>query len=238
MKKLIIFFLAVICVLHTNVIFSQQVQKEIIIERGRGLALNNNPVLVPGDPLYYETAGYAKIMCSAVFITGLSPVFAAEHVGYFTSPYADRAKVSFPIIDYEHKKVSITLPNGIVRTAMYTGDQGCVCLPEGITSLNFNPVKLKPNLPDAATTNWPMGDVLINKVDLTKIDQSKVHRAVDSAFSPSDAYTAAFVVTYKGQIIGEKYGEGINMHTSLDSWSMGKSFVSYTHLTLPTKRIV
>ena len=171
MKKLIIFFLAVICVLHTNVIFSQQVQKEIIIERGRGLALNNNPVLVPGDPLYYETAGYAKIMCSAVFITGLSPVFAAEHVGYFTSPYADRAKVSFPIIDYEHKKVSITLPNGIVRTAMYTGDQGCVCLPEGITSLNFNPVKLKPNLPDAATTNWPMGDVLINKVDLTKIDQ-------------------------------------------------------------------
>ena len=223
MKKLIIFFLAGICFLHTNVIFSQRVQKEMIIERGRRLALNNNPVLVPGDPLYYETAGYAKIMCSAVFITGLSPVFAAEHVGYFTSPYADRAKVSFPVIDYEHKKVSITLPNGIVRTAMYTGDQGCVCLPEGITSLNFNPVKLKPNLPDAATTNWPMGDVLINKVDLTKIDQSKVNRAVDSAFSPSDAYTAAFVVTYKGQIIGEKYGEGINMHTSLESWSMGKS---------------
>ena len=35
--------------------------------------------------------------------------------------------------------------------------------------------------------------------------------------------TAAFVVTWKGRLIGERYGEGITRTTPLESWSMGKS---------------
>jgi hypothetical protein len=89
----------------------------------------------PGDPLSHNTAGYAKIMCSAVFITGLTPEFAAENVGYFTAPYSERAKVGKPYIDYDAKSVSIKLPDGVTRTAIYTGDQGCVCLPEGANNL-------------------------------------------------------------------------------------------------------
>ena len=38
--------------------------------------------------------------------------------------------------------------------------------------------------------------------------------------------TAAFVVTWKGQIIGERYRDGITMHTPLESWSMGKSLTA------------
>ena len=38
-------------------------------------------------------------MCSAVFVTGLDPAFAAENVGYFTAPYAERAKLGTPRID-------------------------------------------------------------------------------------------------------------------------------------------
>ena len=34
----------------------------------------------PGDPMEHEMAGFAKILCSAVFITGLEPAFAAEIV--------------------------------------------------------------------------------------------------------------------------------------------------------------
>ena len=55
-------------------------------------------------------------MCSAVFITGLDPDFAAENVGYFTSPYAERAKVGKPVIDRANKAVHITLPSGVTRT--------------------------------------------------------------------------------------------------------------------------
>ena len=45
---------------------------------------------------------------------------------------------------------------------------------------------------------------------------------MDAAFDPA-AMTAAFVVTYKGRIIAERYGEHITPTTPLESWSMGKS---------------
>ena len=37
------------------------------------------------DRLEHATSGYAKAMCSAVFITHLDPDVAAESVGYFLS---------------------------------------------------------------------------------------------------------------------------------------------------------
>jgi len=52
---------------------------------------------------------------------------------------------------------------------------------------------------------------------------AKVKQAVDVAFEPAAAMTAAFVVTWKGRLIAERYGEGITAHTPLESWSMGKS---------------
>jgi len=54
------------------------------------------------------------------------------------------------------------------------------------------------------------------------VDIAKVREAVDAAFEPA-GMTAAFVVTYKGQIIAERYGEQITPATPLESWSMGKS---------------
>ncbi len=145
-------------------------------------------------------------MCSAVFITGLKPDFAADNLGYLVSPYAERAKVGKPVIDYENKSVSISLPNGIIRTAIYNGDQGCVTFPEGKSSLNFKPINVVRNLPNAATTLWPMGDVLPNNPIPSEIDKAKVEQSIKAAFEPAQAQTAAFVVTYKDQIIAERYG--------------------------------
>ena len=194
-----------------------------LIARAKELELGTVYKAPPGDALSHHTAGYAKIMCSAVFITGLNPEFAAENVGYFTSPYDERAKVGKPVVDYEKKSVSITLPNGVIRTAVYTGDQGCVCLTEGVDSLFYKPIKVVRNLPDANTTAWPMGDLLGNEPAPSEIDMEKVKQAVNAAFEPAEALTAAFVVTYKGKIIGEHYAEGITKDTPLESWSMGKS---------------
>src|SRR5262245_17569255 len=92
-----------------------------------------------------------------VFMTGLSPEFAAENVGYFTSPYRERTKVGKPVIDRVNQAVHITLPNGVVRTAKYLGSQGCVTLPVGKTSVNFTPIQVRSALPEASTQPWPMG---------------------------------------------------------------------------------
>lgn len=196
--------------------------RDALIARAKSLELNTPYVPPPGDPLEHHTSGFAKTMCSAVFITGLDPDFAAENVGYFTSPYAERAKVGKPVIDRANRTVQITLPNGVTRTAKYLGDQGCVTLPVGKNSVNFKPVKIKNRLPDPATQSWPMGDVLPKDPLPPELDVAKVKQAVDAAFEPAAAMTAAFVVTWKGRLIAERYGEGITAHTPLEGWSMGK----------------
>jgi len=58
------------------------------------------------------------------------------------------------------------------------------------------------------------------------LDTTGVRRAVDAAFEPAAAMTAAFIVTWKGRIIGERYGVGITPRTPLESWSMGKSLTA------------
>src|SRR5215831_13543271 len=194
-----------------------------MIARAKGLELDTPYVAPPGDPLVHHAAGFAKVMCSAVFITGLDPGFAAENVGYFTAPYEVRAKLGKPVVDREHKKVHVAVPGGVTRTAVYLGDQGCVTLPVGKDSVNFQPIKLKTSLPDASTQAWPMGDVLPNEPLPSELDLAMVKQAVDVAFNPPEAKTAALVVTWKGRLIAERYARGITAHTPLGSWSMVKS---------------
>jgi CubicO group peptidase (beta-lactamase class C family) len=199
---------------------------EGLIARAKSFELATPYVPPPGDPLEHHTAGFAKIMCSAVYITGLSPEFAAENVGYFTSPYGERAKVGKPVIDRTNQAVHITLPNGVTRTAKYLGSQGCVTLPVGKTSVNFTPLAVKSALPDASTHPWPIGDVLPAQPLPKEIDETKLQQAVNAAFETAESLTAAFVVTWRGRLIAERYGEGLNAVTPLEGWSMGKSLTA------------
>jgi len=197
-----------------------------LIARAKSFELATPYVPPPGDPLSHHASGYAKIMCSAVFITRLDPEFAAENVGFFTSPYSERAKVDKPVIDRQNKTVHIKLPNGVTRTAKYLGDQGCATLPVGQNSVNFAPRSVKSILPDASKQPWPMGDVLSKDPVPPELDMAKVKRAIDAAFEPAEAMTAAVAVTWKGRLIGERYGQGITAQTPLEGWSMGKSLTA------------
>jgi CubicO group peptidase (beta-lactamase class C family) len=197
--------------------------REALIARARALELDTPYVPPPGDPLEHHASGFAKVMCSAVFITGLTPEFAVENVGYFTGPYAERAKLGKPVIDRSARAVHVTMPSGVRRTALYLGDQGCVTLPIGKSTVSFKPVRVPSALPDASTQPWPMGDRLSTDPLPREIDAAKLKEAVDAAFAPAEGMTAAFVVTHKGRLIGERYGEHIAPATPLESWSMGKS---------------
>jgi CubicO group peptidase (beta-lactamase class C family) len=68
-----------------------------------------------------------------------------------------------------------------------------------------------------------MGDLLPKEPLPGQINAAKLKQAVDAAFEPVDAMTAAFVVTWQGRLIAERYGEGITAQTPLEGWSMGKS---------------
>ncbi|MCC7007986.1 MAG: serine hydrolase [Acidobacteria bacterium] len=196
---------------------------EALVARARALELDTPYVPPPGDRLEHETAAFAKIMCSAVFITGLDPEFAAENVGYFTSPYASRANVGKPAIDRARRAVHVTMPNGVTRTAKVAGSQGCVALRRGETDVHFVPETVGPNLPDASSQPWPMGDAAAAEPWPAELDRTAVSAALDAAFAPAGEMTAAFVAVWKGRIIAERYAPGITMRTPLESWSMGKS---------------
>jgi len=122
---------------------SQDTARKELVARAKALELKTPYVAPPGDPLEHDASGFAKVMCSAVFITGLDADFAAENVGFFTGPYEARAKLGKPVVDRANKTVTVTLANGVRRIAKYFGDQGCISLPVGKDSLNFKPVKVK-----------------------------------------------------------------------------------------------
>ena len=194
-----------------------------LIARGESLELPGEFVIPPGDPLSHATAGFAKILCSNVFLSGLDPDFAAANTGFFSAPREPRSHVTERVVDHDSKRVHLTLPDGTVRSAKLHGDQGCVALPEGESEPYYEAVTVTPDLPDPESTPWPMGDMLPDEPFPADVDMEKVAQALDAAFDPPEALTAAFVVTHRGRLIGERYREGVDHTTPLESWSMGKS---------------
>ena len=200
--------------------------REAMLARAAAAELDTEYEAPPGDPLWHHTAGFAKTLCSAVFVTGLDAAFAAENVGFFSGPHQHRSHVTNIEVDQDERRVRLTLPDGVVRTAKFNGDHGCVTLPIDAEDVFFEPVDIPSALPDPWTQMWPMGDAVPNTPLAEGVDAAKVAEAVNAAFDPAEGLTAAFVVTHRGRIIGERYGRGIDLHTPLESWSMGKSLTA------------
>lgn len=180
----------------------------------------------PGDPIEHGAAGFAKVLCSAVFITGRDLATAADEDGFAVSPREMRQLATDTVVDLERQAVSVTLPDGVTRTAKLYGEQGCVTLPRGSDSVYFTPVRVTSALPDPAAQAWPMGDRLPDIPIAPEIDAAKLAAATAAAFEPAEALTAAFVVAYKGHIIAERYEQGMDYTTRLPGWSMGKSITA------------
>jgi CubicO group peptidase (beta-lactamase class C family) len=191
----------------------------------------------PGDPLEHSAAGFAKILCSAIFITGRSLASAAAEDGFFVSPPADRRQVTDTVVDTRVQSVTVALANGVHRTARRFGDQGCVTLPGGKDSVEFRPERIASALTDSRTRRWPMGDVVAKEALPAEVNAAKLSAVVDAAFSPASALTAAFVVVYKGRIIAERYQRGLSDTTRLPGWSMGKSVTATTMARLLEQKV-
>ena len=202
-------------------------QREAMLARDKAAEISDVWTPAPGDPLTHFTVAYAKLMCSAVFVSGMEPDFVRQTLGDSNAlaQVAHRAKANVPVVDRKLREVRVTTKSGITRIARYYGDQGCISIPEGKRGIAFTPKPVPRNLPDAAKTAWPMGD-LVAPGAANSLDPAKLKAVVDAAFAPDDALTQAFVITWKGQIIAERYGPGATAKTPLEGWSMGKSIAA------------
>jgi CubicO group peptidase (beta-lactamase class C family) len=177
-----------------------------------------------GSPLELGLAGYAKVLCSAVFVSERDPNEAARNSGYFMMPPELAGKPTWTV-DREQKVVRMTL-DGVTREAKHYGDQGCIIHQASNPRIFFTPVPVASRLPDAATQPWPMGDRADDGPLPAGLDKAKLEAAVDAAFADPAALTAGFIVVHKGRIIAERYMPGITRDTQLESWSMGKSITA------------
>ena len=187
------------------------------------LLSQQSPVPAPiGTHTELGLAGYAKVLCSAVFVSNRDATEAATNSAYWFMPRDEASKVTWKV-DQDQKSVTTSLGD-TSRAAKFYGDQGCIIQAPGKPGIHFKPVKVTTALPDAATQPWPMGD----RIDSTAsgVDQARLNAALDAAFSDPAALTAAFLVVHKGRIVGERYMPGITKDTQLESWSMGKSITS------------
>jgi CubicO group peptidase (beta-lactamase class C family) len=179
----------------------------------------------PGAAPSLSTAGFAKVLCSAVFVSGRERTETVRNVDKFDLPAPERV-ITDTVIDYERKEVRLTYLNTFTRTARFYGDQGCIIHPEGFDRVFFEPVPVVSSLPDPATQDWPMGDRLRDAPLPPGVNAARLAAAVDSAFADPEALTAALVVVHRGRIIAERYGAGAHRDMQLESWSMGKSLTA------------
>jgi len=168
-------------------------------------------------------AGFAKILCSGVFVSGRTPEDVAQGSAYFFMPAAERDNVTYTV-DRQAKLARASLGT-ITREARFYGDQGCIIQHPDKPGIHFKPVAVRTSLPAASSQDWPMGD-REPKTPLPVFDRPTMEAAVDAAFSDPAAQTAAFLVVHKGRIVAERYKDGITKDTQLESWSMGKSLAA------------
>jgi len=174
-----------------------------------------------GDPVALGLAGYTKVLCSAVFVSGREPGEASRNSAYWWLQGDGLDRVRFEV-DRDRRVVRTSL-DGFTKEARFYGDQGCVLPADG--GIHFTPTPVRTTLPDAMTMTWPMGDAPDPRPLPDGIDRAKLDAALDAAFDPA-AMTAAFIVVHKGRIIVERYMDGVTKDTQLESWSMGKSLTA------------
>ena len=191
-------------------------------------ALVRAQLAAPAAPLGTRTdnglAGYAKILCSGVFVSGRAPEEVASGSAYFFMPRAEQDEVKWSI-DRVARLARASL-GAITREARYYGDQGCIIQNPSNPGIHFTPVAVRTTLPNAMSQPWPMGDRLEQAPLATGVDRARLDAATDAAFGDPTALTAAFLVVHKGRIVAERYAPGITSNTQLESWSMGKSLAA------------
>ncbi len=162
----------------------------------------------------FGAMGLAKELCSSIFVSGRQLEEALLNSGHFASE-PNRKMLAARIgsasgdgirLDRAAGTLAVTI-KGFTGRARFYGDQGCVILPPGFDGVFFEPLPVESTLPDPMTQPWPMGDKLPAGGWPRGLNKAKVEEAVEAAFE-GEGLTASFVVVYKGQIVGERYGQG------------------------------
>jgi len=174
----------------------------------------------------------AVLMCNGLFTSErtLQQVFRQE-LAYVTHPVGDAESGDYRI---DKKRRAVTVgggDSGPAIHAVFREGLGCVVMAPDQTLEEVDSLPrqtLAPMPGDAATIPWPDGDQLEQRPLPANIDADALTAASDWAFNrdTSDQDTLSLLVVHKGQIIHERYADGVDMHTRTRTWSTAKSIAA------------
>ncbi len=179
------------------------------------------------NPVYFALTSPAKRLCSATWVSERDLEEALHNSILHTEDQVRDYEAGELTFDIDGESGIVTASqSGAVARARYFGDQGCVIVPPYAEGAFFTPRSVQSALPDAATTPWPMGDLLSREPLPDDVNGELLAEAGRVIFENPEDIRAAFVVVHRGRIVAEEYGSGAHRDMQLESWSMGKSMTA------------
>ena len=174
----------------------------------------------------------AVLMCNGLYTSNrpLERVFEQE-VAYLRNPVGTVDGGNY-VVEREYGSVVVGGgEDGTQIRAVFREGIGCVVMSPDQTLEDIDTLPEQtlayPDF-DPATTPWPNGDLIEDKPLPPYVDGSVLQAASDWAFDrPTDEQdTLSLIVVHRGEIIHERYAEGIDASTRTRTWSTAKSMLS------------
>jgi CubicO group peptidase (beta-lactamase class C family) len=175
----------------------------------------------------------ALLMCNGLFTSGrsLEQVFAQE-LAYLTgklgSPVGTPAGGEY-VIEQRLQAVAVGGPgSGPVMRAAFRDGIGCVVMApdQDFADIDTLPVqRLSPPAADSALLPWPDGDRVADIPLPALVDGKALSDAADWAFKRESRQqlTLSLIVLHRGDIVLERYADGVDRFTRTRTWSTAKS---------------
>ena len=174
----------------------------------------------------------AIFMCNGLFTSNrtLKQVFAQE-LAYLPEPVGT-AKGGDYEVDRERQAVTIGSGHGVPKMrAAFREGIGCVVMAPDQTLADIDSlpaIEMPPPAGDAAKIPWPDGDLTGPIALPAGVDAAALQSASDWAFDRESPHqvTLSLLVVHGGQIVHERYADGVDMTTRTRTWSTAKSIAS------------
>ncbi len=179
----------------------------------------------------------AVLMCNGLFTSNrsLEQVFAQELA------YLDGRRIGRPLgtaaggayrVDNQRRAVMVGGgADGQAIRAAFRDGIGCVVMAphQDWSDIDTLPRQRLAPLPGSpANVPWPMGDRITPRPLPAEVDAGALQAASDWAFNrpTPEQDTLSLLIVHRGQIVHERYAEGVDMHTRTRTWSTAKSIAA------------
>ncbi len=202
---------------------------EVVTRAEPALVHQNGPFDYFGANRALSNAGVQAVLtCNGLFTSKRTlEQVKAQELRYLSAPRFTPPTERFVVFD-ESRAVSVTV-RGAQREviAAFREGIGCIVLgpDQGLSDLDALPALEPWAKLDTDAIDWPDGDRVREKALSAEVDRQALEAAATWAFDRESAeqVTLSLLVVHQGDIVLERYAQGVTRETRTRTWSTAKS---------------